>query len=71
MAADVVDHIVPHRGDAKLFWDPANLQSMCKPHHDSSKAQLEHKGFVDDIGTDGFPVDENHPFNRKRKWSDD
>ena len=32
--ATVVDHIVPHRGDAKLFWDEANWQSLCKSCHD-------------------------------------
>ena len=34
-AANVVDHKVPHRGDQTLFWDKANWQSLCKPHHDS------------------------------------
>ena len=32
--ATVVDHIVPHRGDQKLFWDRSNWQSLCKKHHD-------------------------------------
>ncbi|MBQ6407985.1 MAG: HNH endonuclease [Butyrivibrio sp.] len=32
--ATVVDHIVPHRGDPKLFWDETNWQSLCKPCHD-------------------------------------
>ena len=32
--ATVVDHIVPHRGDQKLFWDKNNWQALCKPHHD-------------------------------------
>ena len=32
--ATVVDHIIPHRGDAVLFWDEANWQSLCKPCHD-------------------------------------
>lgn len=32
--ATVVDHIVPHRGDQKLFWDRSNWQSLCKMHHD-------------------------------------
>jgi len=34
VAACVVDHIIPHRGDQKLFWDKANWQSLCKPCHD-------------------------------------
>ena len=32
--ATVVDHIVPHRGDQKLFWDQDNWQPLCKDHHD-------------------------------------
>ncbi|MBR0407649.1 MAG: HNH endonuclease [Clostridia bacterium] len=32
--ATVVDHIVPHRGDQKLFWDQSNWQPLCKRHHD-------------------------------------
>jgi 5-methylcytosine-specific restriction protein A len=32
--ATVVDHITPHRGDRKLFWDESNWQSLCKPCHD-------------------------------------
>ena len=32
--ATVVDHIVPHRGDMKLFWDRSNWQALCKRCHD-------------------------------------
>lgn len=32
--ATVVDHIVPHRGDEKLFWDESNWQALCKRCHD-------------------------------------
>ena len=32
--ATVVDHVVPHRGDQKLFWDDKNWQALCKPCHD-------------------------------------
>ena len=32
--ATVVDHIIPHRGDKRLFWDEANWQPLCKKHHD-------------------------------------
>ena len=28
-----VDHIVPHRGDHKLFWDRSNWQALCHRHH--------------------------------------
>ena len=32
--ATVVDHVVPHRGDPKLFWDQSNWAPACKPCHD-------------------------------------
>lgn len=32
-AATDVDHIVPHRGDRKLFYDKTNLQSLCHSCH--------------------------------------
>lgn len=31
--ATVVDHIIPHRGDQKLFWDRGNWQPLCEHHH--------------------------------------
>lgn len=43
-AAAVVDHIIPHKGDQSLFWDTANWQSLCKPHHDK-KTATEDGGF--------------------------
>lgn len=27
--ARVVDHVVPHRGDQRLFWDEGNWQALC------------------------------------------
>lgn len=42
--ATVVDHIVPHRGDAVLFWDEANWQAMAKRCHDH-KTAVEDGGF--------------------------
>ena len=66
MAADAADHIVPHKGDQRLFWY-GKLQSLCLPHHNSSKQQIENKGFVNDIGNDGFPVDDAHPFNKLKR----
>ena len=32
--ANVVDHIIPHRGDERLFWDTANHQPLAKRCHD-------------------------------------
>ena len=32
--ATVVDHVIPHRGDQKLFWDRSNWRALCKQCHD-------------------------------------
>lgn len=56
-AATVVDHIKPHKGDLRLFWDTSNWQSLCKRHHDSDKQMLERHGHVKAvIGLDGWPA---------------
>ncbi len=39
VAARHVDHIRPHRGDPRLFWDPANWQALCASCH--SRKTLE------------------------------
>lgn len=64
VAATIVDHIKPHKGDEALFFDRANLQSLCKTHHDSSKQKAEAKGIAD-IGCDasGRPLDAGHHWN--------
>ncbi len=64
-AATVVDHIKPHRGDQKLFWDTANWQALCKPCHDSHKQQIERIGYSTEVGADGWPTDPQHPSNRR------
>lgn len=38
---NVVDHIVPHRGDQTLFWDQANWQTCCATHHSRDKQRQE------------------------------
>jgi 5-methylcytosine-specific restriction enzyme A len=60
--ASVVDHVVPHNGEINRFW-LGELQSLCVDHHNRSKQQVEHRGYANDIGNDGFPSDPNHPFN--------
>lgn len=39
-----IDHIVPHRGDARLLYDEANLQALCHECH-SRKTAREDGGF--------------------------
>ena len=43
--ATVVDHIVPHRGDQKLFWDRSNWQPLCEHHH-NVKTMTEGRGYL-------------------------
>jgi 5-methylcytosine-specific restriction protein A len=32
--AEVVDHVIPHKGDYDLFWDRCNWAPLCKRCHD-------------------------------------
>jgi 5-methylcytosine-specific restriction protein A len=40
----IADHKVRHRGDRRLFFDPGNVQTLWKPHHDGWKQRLERAG---------------------------
>ena|SRR5690554_2622226 len=64
-AATVVDHITPHKGNQELFFDPGNLQSLCKLHHDAAKAKAEARS-LEAIGSkvDGSPIDPDHHWNK-------
>lgn len=39
--SDVVDHIIPHRGDQRLFWDRKNWQPLAATCHNSRKQRAE------------------------------
>lgn len=41
--ASVVDHIKPHKGDSRLFWDKSNWQSLCAPCHNGAKQSDERR----------------------------
>ena len=43
----VVDHRIPHKGNAALFWDMGNLQTLSKEYHDKVK-QAEERNSIDD-----------------------
>jgi 5-methylcytosine-specific restriction protein A len=53
--ATVADHIKPHRGDPRLFWDYMNLQPLCDDCH-NEKGAVE-MGFRPkaEISFDGWP----------------
>lgn len=62
--AVVVDHIIPHNNDKKLFWDSGNWQALCKHCHDSWKKRLEMTGNQVGCDVDGLPIDPNHHWNQ-------
>src|SRR5215510_12724232 len=64
-AANVVDHVTPHKGNWTAFVT-GKLQSLCEQCHKSVKRQIELRGYRSDIGIDGLPTDPNQPFNRAR-----
>ena len=62
--ATIVDHKTAHRGDEKLFFDPRNLQSLCKTCHDAAKQELEKSGTLRGCDEDGLPLDANHHWRK-------
>lgn len=62
--ATVVDHIIPHKGDERLFWDRSNWSGLCRLHHDSTKARQEASGHAPGHDTTGLPTDPRHPWAR-------
>lgn len=65
--ANVVDHRTPHRGNAKLFWDDRNLQSLAAQCHNSMKQSQEKGGFGYDRACDekGWPLNPGHTWYNK------
>jgi len=62
--ATVVDHKTPHKGNQVLFFDPLNLQSLCKTCHDSAKKRLELSGVMKGGDVTGHPLDPFHHWNQ-------
>jgi 5-methylcytosine-specific restriction enzyme A len=63
--ATVVDHIIPISKRPDLGLEVVNLQSLCKPHHDTRKHASDVRGFHSEINSSGYFLDANHPSNRK------
>jgi 5-methylcytosine-specific restriction enzyme A len=36
--AELVDHVIPHRGNPTLMWDERNWQSLCRACHSAKTA---------------------------------
>lgn len=58
-----VDHIVPHKGDQRLFWNQDNWQPLCADDHDIVKQREEHGQQTGAVDISGRPVGA-HPWNR-------
>ena len=57
VAANIADHVIPHRGNWKLFFE-GELQSLCQSHHGSTKQSAEKRGALVRVGSDGHPIEE-------------
>ena len=55
---NVVDHIIPHKGDLHKFWSRGNLQTMTKQCHDKFKQSQERggRGFNQGCDEQGNPL---------------
>lgn len=62
--AEVVDHIIPHKGDTRLFYDKDNLQSLTKSCHDKFKQSEERGGRGFNQGCD----ERGNPLNQLDHW---
>ena len=61
-AGRVADHVEPHGGDERKFFEGA-LQTLCDHHHNSAKQSQEKGGRLKGFDADGVPLDPNHPWN--------
>lgn len=50
------DHIKDHKGDTALFFNPANLRTLCAPCHNRHAQREAHGTARRPIGLDGWPV---------------
>jgi 5-methylcytosine-specific restriction enzyme A len=62
--ATIADHQPPHKGDYNAFV-LGPLRSLCQQCHQGVWA-INKRGYRTDIGADGYPTDEQHPFNAVR-----
>jgi len=56
-ATELVDHIIPHRGDMRLFWERSNWQALCNWCHEHVKKVLEARWDEGEIGDAALRLD--------------
>jgi 5-methylcytosine-specific restriction protein A len=62
--ATIADHHPAHKGDYNRFV-LGPLRSLCRDCHQGQWA-VDKRGYSYDVGDDGLPIDEKHPFNKRR-----
>jgi len=62
---EVVDHIIPHKGDTKLFFDRNNLQVLSASCHNGPKQSSEKGGRGFNQGCDKW----GNPLNKLEHWT--
>jgi 5-methylcytosine-specific restriction enzyme A len=70
VVATDMNHIVPFmqpdgKPDYKLFGDPKNHESLCRTCHQAHGARTDRDASPLGSGSDGRPLDPNHPWNQK------
>ena len=65
VASNTVDHVIPHKGNALLFWDTSNWQALCDTCHNSSKQHTERTGHTRGCDANGTPLDPTHHWHSK------
>jgi 5-methylcytosine-specific restriction protein A len=68
VAGTVADHVIPHRGDERLFWE-GELQTVCDAlpwRCHSRKQKIEAVSYKPGCDASGRPIDVGHPWNRPR-----
>ena len=58
---EVVDHVVPHRGDRMLFWDSTNWQALCSACHRVIKPALESRWEAGEVQVSALRLDRALP----------
>jgi 5-methylcytosine-specific restriction protein A len=62
-------HRVAHQGDPQLFWNEANVVTLCENCHNATTAEENRdtaRGYSDACDADGYALDPAHPSNRAR-----
>lgn len=60
VAADTVNHRIPHKGSMALFLDPDNHQSACASCHSGPIQSAERTGRMRGCDAQGVPLDAGH-----------